>query len=54
VKVLFNVRAAKVHNRWFETKKGLLADSLEKELMYPSRRGRSCKSRTLQRGQKKA
>jgi ubiquinone/menaquinone biosynthesis C-methylase UbiE len=31
--ILFNEKTAQVYDRWYETKKGLLADSLEKELM---------------------
>jgi len=33
VKILFNERVAQVYDRWYETKKGLLADWFEKELM---------------------
>lgn len=33
LKILFNEKVAEVYDRWFETRKGLLADSLEKELI---------------------
>lgn len=33
MKVLFNEKVAQFYDKWFETKKGLLADSLEKELI---------------------
>jgi len=33
VKILFNERMAQVYDRWFEMKKGSLADWFEKELM---------------------
>ena len=33
MKILFNERVAQVYNRWYETKKGAVADILEKELI---------------------
>ena len=33
MKILFNEKIANVYDRWFETKKGSLADWFEKELM---------------------
>jgi len=33
VEILFNEKVSQAYDKWFETKKGLLVDSLEKELI---------------------
>jgi ubiquinone/menaquinone biosynthesis C-methylase UbiE len=33
LRILYDEKVAKTYDRWFETKKGLLVDSLEKELI---------------------